>query len=105
MPTSRTVMRMTGSQGRWPWAASVIRAPRTHGLVGQRVEEGARAGGAVAAGHVAIEPVAAGEDEPDDDVDPRRAPGDEHEHVDRRGQQAGHGDGVGRGDQRARARR
>ena len=76
-------MRMTGSQGRWPWAASANMAPRTHDLVGQRVEEGARAGGAVAAGHVAIEPVAAGEDDADHDVDPRGAP--HHEHHDETG--------------------
>ena len=85
-----------------------LHAERDHGgqharLVGQGVEEGARTGRAVAAGHVAIEPVARGEQEAHDHVDPRGAPGHEHQHVDRRRQQAGHGDGVGRRDQRARA--
>ena len=105
MPTSRAAIRPTGSQGRWPWAARVNSAPRTHGLVGQRVEEGARAGGAVPAGDVAVEPVAGGEEEADDDVDPGRAPGHEHEDVHRGGQEARHGDRVGRGGQRARAER
>src|SRR5271170_3191736 len=83
-----------------------LHAERDHGgehagLVGQGVEEGTRTGGAVATGHVAIEPVARGKQETHDDVDPRGAPGHQHEHVDRRGQEPGHRDGVGRRDQGA----
>ena len=77
-------------------------APSTQRLVGQRVEEGARAGRALAAGDVAVEPVAGGDQEAHDDVEPRGAPDHDHEHEDRGGQQAADRHRVGRGGQRRR---
>ena len=74
-------------------------------LVGQGVQEGPGPGGALAAGHVPIEPVAAGDDQADDHVEPGRPPDHDHGHEDRRGQQAGHGHGVGRRGQGGRPER
>ena len=104
MPTSRPVMSTTGShQKRARRRPGPTPAEDEH-LVGQRVEERARAGGAVLAGEVAVEAVAAGEDDPGGDSGPVRRPvaGHEGEQRQRRGH-PGDGDGVGRRRQGRRA--
>ena len=63
MPTSRTAMRMTGQPGQVPLGGQGEERTEHHRLVGQGVQEGPGPGGALAAGHVPIDPVAAGHDE------------------------------------------
>ena len=71
------------------------------GLIGQRVEEGTRAGRALTPGDVAVEPVAGRQDEPHREVEPGGPPDDDHGHKDRGSQQARNGHCVGGRGQRA----
>ena len=102
MPSSRTVMMATGRPPeRVVGDQREHRAEHEH-LVGQRVEEGAAAGGALPAGEVAVDAVGDAERDPEADRRPRRAVGHDHAEERHGEQQARDGDEVGRRGQRRR---
>ena len=71
-PTSRTAMMMTGHHEKSPRDAEREEPAEHEQLVGERIEERAGAGGAVASREPAVEAVGGREHEPERDGEPRR---------------------------------
>ena len=103
MPSSRTAMITAGSHQNVPWATSATSAPEHEDLVGQRVEEGARAGGALPAGEEAVGPVGEAQPDPERDGGRRGAAAAHHRQERDREDQPADGEDVGRRGQRRRA--